>query len=361
VARIKNFPMPIRIFNHEDPVLPMTYPGFVFRVLCAEGYEDHALLAGTGLTKEHFTDPNFRCGFAPLCLLLSNAIEQTGDPHLGVRLARKFEPTFIGLPAYAAMNAERFKDALEVLNRFLFLAFPAIEFSFPDSKAGLQPGEAAIRLRPKFPFSGIEYFAMISALVGCDGVLKAILRKVQVVLRAETTIPEPDGWGSVSNEIDFSICFEAREDRLYFAEAYLDQPLPARDPINHKRLVALCEKFAREAAGGDTAVSQVRAFLDYEPNIRAPLAETAAALGYSERGLRRQLEKSGTSYRKLVDQVRVQRARDLLCTTHPIQAIAFDLGFETPSNFARSFKRWTGTTPKAFRDSKKAQPDTGQK
>lgn len=353
--------MATRIFTHEDPVLPMTYPGFVFRVLCEEGYAADPLLSGTGLAKEHLADPYFRCSFPPLRRLLSNAIEQTGDPHLGVRLARRFEPTYIGLPAYAAMNAARFLDALEVLNRFLFLAFPAIDFSFPDQNAGLQPGEAAIRVRPKFPFTGIEYFAIISALVASEGLLKAILRKEQVVIRAETTIAEPVGWGSIAPQIAFPICFAAREDRLYFPKELLGQALPANDPINHARLLALCDKFAREVTYGDTAVSQVLAFLDKEGHLAAPLAETAAALGFSERGLRRQLEKSGTSYRKLVDKVRELRARDMLATTRTIQDIAFDLGFETPSNFARSFKRWTGTTPKDFRESRQTLPDPGRK
>ncbi|NJK33418.1 MAG: AraC family transcriptional regulator [Deltaproteobacteria bacterium] len=33
----------------------------------------------------------------------------------------------------------------------------------------------------------------------------------------------------------------------------------------------------------------------------------------------------------------------------PIKTIAHTLGFDTPSNFTRSFKHWTGTSPSAFR------------
>jgi AraC-like DNA-binding protein len=103
------------------------------------------------------------------------------------------------------------------------------------------------------------------------------------------------------------------------------------------------------------------ALLDKHPDGAMPLSAVALALGYSERGLRRQLERSGTSYRKLVDEARAQRARDLLATTAlPIQTIAFALGFETPSNFGRSFKRWTGTTPNAFRESQQAKAGLGR-
>ena len=76
-------------FTHDDPALPATYPGFVFRVLRNEGHEAERLLAQTGLTAEHFADPNFRCGYAPLRRLLLNAIEETRDTHLGVRLAQQ--------------------------------------------------------------------------------------------------------------------------------------------------------------------------------------------------------------------------------------------------------------------------------
>ncbi|MEL6103026.1 MAG: helix-turn-helix transcriptional regulator [Pseudomonadota bacterium] len=74
------------------------------------------------------------------------------------------------------------------------------------------------------------------------------------------------------------------------------------------------------------------------------------------------MDRSGTSYRQLVDQVREARARALLSGgTQPIKAIAGALGFESSSNFARSFKRWTGLTPKAFRDQTQHQDGAGRK
>jgi len=33
-----------------------------------------------------------------------------------------------------------------------------------------------------------------------------------------------------------------------------------------------------------------------------------------------------------------------------IEDVAFLLGYAEPSTFFRSFKRWTGTTPRRFRD-----------
>lgn len=350
-----------KVFSPDDPALPMNYPGFMFRTLREEGHDADALLAGTGLTPSHFNDPTYRTGFWPLHRFVKNAIAESGDPHLGVRLALRFEPNYIGLPAYAAMNAARFRDALEVVNRYFFLTFPAIEFTYADIARAPKPMEAAIRVRPKLPLHDIAYFVLSSALVMCEGLCKAMLRRSRVASRAEVTIDEPNGWSAIAPLVGFPVRFGASENRLIFPIDLLDQALPGADPINHTRLIGLCAQYAAEVAFKTTVINQVIEFLERERNLGTPLAIAAAALGYSERGLRRSLERSGTSYRRVVDEARERRARDMLANTSlPVKSIAHDLGFDTPSNFARSFKRWTGATPSAFRKSRHSAGETGQ-
>ncbi len=354
--------MALKTFTPDDPALPMNYPGFVFRMLREEGYPPDALLAETGLAETHLEDPHFRCGFQPLRRLFLNAMEQTGDSHLGARLALRFQPTYIGLPSCTAMNAAHFRDGLAVLERFFFLNFPAFEFSFLNGQSGLQDGEAAIRLRSKFPFEDIEYFGFSSAIVAINGLLKAMLGADQAATRAEMTIRSPDGWPETEAKIGFPVHFETAENQIIFPATLLDRPLPGSDPINHARLLGLCEQFAQEMAFEATPLTQGRSVLEGAPSLTVTLSDVAAELGYSERGLRRQLDRSGTSYRKLLDQVREQRARALLTgSTLPIKAIAGTLGFESSSNFARSFKRWTGLSPKAFREQGQVPEDPGRK
>jgi AraC-like DNA-binding protein len=72
----------------------------------------------------------------------------------------------------------------------------------------------------------------------------------------------------------------------------------------------------------------------------------AKRLGTSARTLRRQLEKEGATLRGLVDDVRRERADDLLAAGTAIKEIAFALGFSEPSAFSRAYKRWTGHGPK---------------
>lgn len=76
----------------------------------------------------------------------------------------------------------------------------------------------------------------------------------------------------------------------------------------------------------------------------------AAKLAVSHRTLRRRLQAEGTSYSKLLASVRLEAARRCLANDNlTIDEIAYQLGYTEPTNFRHAFRRWTGSTPSAFR------------
>jgi AraC-like DNA-binding protein len=76
----------------------------------------------------------------------------------------------------------------------------------------------------------------------------------------------------------------------------------------------------------------------------------ASALAVSGRTLARRLAEEGTSFRELLDDVRREFASALLQDRSlSIADIAFFLQYSEPAAFNRSFRRWTGQTPSAFR------------
>ncbi|ADM10392.1 Transcriptional Regulator, AraC family protein [Parvularcula bermudensis HTCC2503] len=312
--------------TESGPSCPITYPGFVFRTLRQDGHHAEALLAGTGLTAEAFDDGKARIEYQVLGRLMHNAVALTGDPHLSLRLAQRFDAQYIGLPAFAAMSAPSFVEGLRVMQRFFSLIFSAIEFTLPEEDAPQCRDEVAICLRSTAALENAGFGANISALIGSANLLNRMLRTHSVVCRAETRARQPDGWETIAIDIGFPISFECNEDRLFFPQALLSQPLPGADPINHPHLLALCEDLVTSIGSDETPAKRVLRFLEEGDNLSRSLGETAAALGYSERGLRRQLEMAGTSFRRLVDEIRQRRAQELLGrSSHPISLIAQDL------------------------------------
>ncbi|WP_394132642.1 helix-turn-helix domain-containing protein [Shewanella maritima] len=92
-------------------------------------------------------------------------------------------------------------------------------------------------------------------------------------------------------------------------------------------------------------LSDIRQYFPKVPTLSA----MASKQHMSDRTLRRKLAASGTSYQKLVDQVRCQHAIGLILQNQlSIEAIAEQLGYSDPSNFRQSFKHWVGYPPGHF-------------
>jgi AraC-like DNA-binding protein len=76
----------------------------------------------------------------------------------------------------------------------------------------------------------------------------------------------------------------------------------------------------------------------------------ARSLGVSARGLRRSLQSEGQTLLMIGDELRMERARQLL--THSelsIKEIAETLGYSEASAFHRAFRRWTGESPLRYK------------
>jgi AraC-like DNA-binding protein len=66
--------------------------------------------------------------------------------------------------------------------------------------------------------------------------------------------------------------------------------------------------------------------------------------------MRRYLAEHGTSFRKLLDEVRADLSKNYLMHSQmSIDQIAYVLGYTETTNFRRAFKGWLGVSPTEFR------------
>src|SRR3569833_2966969 len=81
------------------------------------------------------------------------------------------------------------------------------------------------------------------------------------------------------------------------------------------------------------------------------LEDIAAHAGMSTRTLNRRFrEQTGTTPLQWLHRVRIRQAQHLLeTTTHPVDRIAAQVGFGSPTAFRDRFKRVAGTSPHAYR------------
>lgn len=89
------------------------------------------------------------------------------------------------------------------------------------------------------------------------------------------------------------------------------------------------------------------------PGPPPPVAELAMLCGISPRHLHRQFHAlTGKTVADYIETTRIEQAKTLLERgAQPIKAVAQACGFSHPNSFTRAFRRTTGQTPLAFRQS----------
>jgi AraC-like DNA-binding protein len=94
------------------------------------------------------------------------------------------------------------------------------------------------------------------------------------------------------------------------------------------------------------------------PDSRQTLIAFSQTLGLTTRSLQRRLRSEGTTYRAVLDDVRLHLAERALIHSPTVAEAARRAGFSEAATFHRAFKRWTGMTPKEFCTAARAETTT---
>jgi AraC-like DNA-binding protein len=133
-------------------------------------------------------------------------------------------------------------------------------------------------------------------------------------------------------------------------------PTRSADAFLHDTLKALAGKLHLARPGDSSVERALRARLrDALAQGRADAARMAVLLGVSERTLQRRLTELGRSFSDVVEDFRREEAARLLARPgmHLVE-VAGRLGYAEQTSFTRAFRRWTGTTPGAWRAAQQA-------
>jgi AraC-like DNA-binding protein len=144
--------------------------------------------------------------------------------------------------------------------------------------------------------------------------------------------------------------FGAAQGEIRFDARYLKLPLRRDEKALTQMLQRALPLTVLQYRRDRLLVPQVRQALAAQPAQAHSAAGLAALLNVSARTLHRQLKEEGASLQQLKDEVRQERAQDLLLrTARPVKQVAAAVGFRNEKSFARAFRAWTGKAPGEFR------------
>lgn len=273
------------------------------------------------------------------------ALELSGDPQFGLRLGSRINLPSQGIFGYALMSSATAGDALKLLVRYNRVILPSIRIELKQ-----RDSSAELVMRAAHLPQDLERFY-------CEVLFAAVLNSGMVLV------------GEQSGDVVVELDYEPSDNHLLYKQilgggvrfscerraiCYDEQTLLARistaNPIAGELFRRECDRLFSPDRRRGTISERVQQVLIESGSDFPNCAAMAARLHMSESTLQRRLTAEGWRYQSLLDQVRYRLAREyLLGTMLPVSEIAHLLGFSDATNFRRSFKRWSKTTPSQLR------------
>ena len=324
----------------------------VVAAAAARGIPPGKLLAAIDLDPQALIATDGRVPAERVLRAWQAAAELCGDPAFGLSAVEHLASDYLGGFGFAVHASATLGGALRRIVRF----FPLV-----NQHAALELIEdgAVVRVRiavlVDVPDEAVRHPAECLLAV----ILRVARRATGVHVRPAAVAlrhPAPPEL-SVHHRV-FGVVprFDQPHHEIVLDRAVLDLPHVAPDA----GLVSLAERHLDRCAGDlppvETFTARVRRVLLEELQLGEPsLARLAARLRMSERTVQRRLGDDGTSMQTLLDEVRCQISiRQLAESTRTIAEISYAVGFAEVRAFHRAFKRWTGSTPAAYRQSRAA-------
>ena len=144
--------------------------------------------------------------------------------------------------------------------------------------------------------------------------------------------------------------FGAQYNAFLFDSEDVLRPLPTADTELMALNEAVVGRYITSLDKDRIDIQIHRKLIELLPNGRVTLEDLADALHASVRTIQRRLEEQGTTYEKLLSQIRLDLAKGYLRDSrHTLTDITYLLGYSDQANFGRAFRRWTSVSPRQFR------------
>lgn len=303
-----------------------------------------------GLQIEAFNSFTERISLARFCALLEYCATAADDEAFGIKFGLKYKAGSTGPFGYGLMSAPTLEQ---------FLRFQAEHMSY-----------SAQTSYSKLEFQGDTVFyswtfapVIVNRTQFVDLGLTLIMRHMRALfgppIAAIHVILEriaPKDPRIFREAFGRNVEFAARINRLSIPRRLMTLPNIKGDPQLFRMMDLQCRQLRPSLQEEDDFRDEIERFiLSRMSDDEISLSSAALYFGISERTLQRRLAESDTTLNEIRDQLRQRLAGQLMAETAlSATEISYRLGYSGPSAFTRSFHRWYGTTPQAFRSQSRA-------
>lgn len=314
------------------------------------GADSKSLISDTGLEIETLNTEQCQLESIAYNMVVKNCVSQTGDESFGLHLGESLNLSAAGLVAQISQTSETIKQALQYACDFAQLACSSLPMVLTEESEHYK-----LTLTPEPTWFSQSKSAVKHTV---DGTLvftireyHELTRKKHFPLRIHLPFNRPKSISEYERLFQCPVYFSKEEIAVFFDKRHMDQPIITSDYKLLKVLVAHAEERIREINSKTGFFEQVKASVASLIKPEFPsLDQMASHFNMSTRTFQRKLSNEGHSFKEIIETLRKEFAFSYIERSElSVSQIAYLLNYNDSSGFIRSFKRWTGMTPKNWR------------
>ncbi len=272
----------------------------------------------------------------------------TGDPAFGVSVGLNSQPRHFFVIGHVWLASATLVEAIRRLLRY--------EAILNSGETDLEFGKLGRHyvLKESYP-NPADYPGKMRA----DAAIASVIRLCNIASGEPIFAERLDVYGPDDTPVDIyrplvrgPVALNRSHNAIYLDARRVEAPLPGSIPEIVDSTSRIADRYLA-SLDSETVAREVRGQLvKMLPSGDVDQQKVAGRLHRSTSTLQRQLAAEGLTYRDVLDETRRELAEAYLREgRHTLTQIAFLLGFADQGNFARAFKRWTGMSPRQFRQS----------
>ena len=268
------------------------------------------------------------------------------DPYFGLHMGEFAEPGSWSILGYLMMNCRTLGEAFEKSGRYARIIGELIEargeMHFLKARAVFfTPPHAPKMSRHCFEATFSSSVRMMRNLTGVE------LNPLEVTF----IYPEPASRAEYERIFRCPVLFGKKENSMTIDPRILKTPIRLANPD----LLAHFEQYAQDFLArlerkDATSQAVTKILLSHLDDEAMTIQKVAREMSVSVRTLQNRLEDEGVAFSDLLRDVRQRLAQQYLRENYSVEQITYLLGFSEPSVFRKAFKKWSGVTPREYRE-----------
>ncbi|WP_148277426.1 AraC family transcriptional regulator [Brumicola pallidula] len=327
--------------------LPTYYFGHVISVLKQSGIGIEKWLASQRLDLAKLLEADARVSVQQFDGLIKTVIGTRGFEDLGLSVGKRLEIAHHGDFGLAILNSATLRQVLDFHVKFLPIRVPLIKLNYD-----IDGSQVLVTLTDEH-WQGSLHRAVIEA------VMIAIVNMLHVIKFQDNSqllidvvkfdYAKPNYEQKYQYIKAAKLEFDKPNCSLLFSKQFIDKPLASADDFSFQRAVLNCQKELDSYLHQNLSTRyRVIRLLKQDDGIGLSLDDIAQQLHISKRSLHRSLEREGTSFKLLLQKIKIDRAVTLLQHGKTVTEVADLLNYSDCANFTRAFKTWFGVAPKEW-------------